>query len=231
MRLAVRLMLVLGLVIAGWLGWRWLDAHPQHNPYAPLRLDQPVGWATAGKLTAMVEASGQCRAMLRDGGVRFSSSPAIGSGACRLDDRTRLDAGAVRLRPDQPHSTCAVAAGLILWQRRVVAPAAERHLGQRVTAFEHMGTTNCRSIAGSSRMSEHATGNAFDISAFRLASGRRITLLAGWNGKADERAFLREVRNGACTIFGTTLSPDFNAAHHDHFHFDMADREFGAVCQ
>lgn len=228
---ALRLLLLLALIAGGWFGWRWLDAHPQHNPYAPLRLDHPVGWATAGKLTAMVEARDQCRAMLKDAAVRFSAAPAIGSGQCRLDDRTRLDERALRLRPDQPHSTCAVAAGMILWQREVVAPAAQRHLGQRVVGYDHMGTTNCRRIAGSSRMSEHASGNAVDIAAFRLASGRRITLIDGWNGKANERAFLRDVRDGACAIFGTTLSPDFNAAHRDHFHFDMADRTAGSLCR
>jgi hypothetical protein len=94
-----------------------------------------------------------------------------------------------------------------------------------------MGTTNCRRIAGGSRMSEHATGNAYDIAAFRLASGRRVSLIDGWAGKADEQAFLREVRNGACDIFATTLSPDFNTAHRDHFHLDMARREFGTVCR
>lgn len=231
MRQLGSLFVLLALVASALLGWRWLQAHPQHNPFAPLRLADPVGWATAGKLMAMVENANACRAILRDGSARFATEPAIGSGACRLDDRTRLDASSLRLRPNQPNSTCAVAAGMILWQREVVAPAAERHLGQRVASFEHMGTTNCRNIAGGGRMSEHATGNAFDISAFRLTSGRRITVIAGWQGKADEQAFLRAVRDGACDIFGTILSPDFNAAHRDHFHFDMAPREFGSVCR
>ncbi|MGB3930458.1 MAG: extensin family protein, partial [Sphingobium sp.] len=29
--------------------------------------------------------------------------------------------------------------------------------------------------------------------------------------------------------FSTVLSPDYNAAHHDHFHFDMGGR--GAFCR
>jgi len=33
--------------------------------------------------------------------------------------------------------------------------------------------------------------------------------------------FLRKVRDGACQVFLTTLSPDYNAQHHDHFHLDM----------
>ena len=35
-----------------------------------------------------------------------------------------------------PLTSCAVAAGLALWQRDVVAPAAARHLGQAVTRIE-----------------------------------------------------------------------------------------------
>lgn len=231
MKIAVRLILLLTLIGGAWFGWRWLERHPQHNPYAPLSLAHPIGWATTDKLTALVDTPFACRTILTEGGVRFAAEPPIGTGECRLNDRTRLDLSAMRLRPDQPNSTCAAAAGLILWQREIVAPAAQRHLGQRVISFEHMGTTNCRRIAGGSRMSEHATGNAYDIAAFRLASGRRVSLIDGWTGKADEQAFLRDIRNGACDIFGTTLSPDFNTAHRDHFHFDMARREFGTVCR
>jgi hypothetical protein len=36
------------------------------------------------------------------------------------------------------------------------------------------------------------------------------------------------VRDGACRIFGVTLSPEFNAAHANHFHFDMGAR---SVCR
>jgi hypothetical protein len=231
MTIAGRLLLLLLLIGGAVAGWRWLERHPQHNPFAPFNLAHPVGWATPDKLMALVEDYDTCRAMLRDGGARFTAAPAIGSGACRLTDRTRLDAASLRLRPDQPNSTCAMAAAMLLWQREVVAPAAERHLGQRVVSLEHLGTTSCRTIAGRERMSEHATGNAFDIAAFRLASGRRITLIGGWSGRADEQAFLRAVRDGACGIFGTTLSPDFNAAHRDHFHFDMAQRDYGSICR
>nr|MBA3526869.1 extensin family protein [Sphingomonas sp.] len=37
-------------------------------------------------------------------------------------------------------------------------------------------------------------------------------------------AFLREVRDGACRLFPTVLSPDYNAAHRDHLHLDVANR-------
>lgn len=231
MKALTRLLLLLLVIVGAAAGWNWLGRHPQHNPFAPFDLAHPVGWATNSKLAAMVDTPESCHAALRAAGIGHRISPAIGSGECRLQDRTQIEAGSLRLSPNQPNSTCAVAAGLLLWQRTAVAPAAERHFGQRVATLEHLGTTNCRRIAGAQRLSEHASGNAFDISAFRLASGRRVDLVTGWQGKADEQAFLRDVRDGACRIFGTTLSPDFNAAHRDHFHFDMAQRDFGPICR
>jgi hypothetical protein len=39
------------------------------------------------------------------------------------------------------------------------------------------------------------------------------------------------VRDKACDAFGTVLSPDYNAAHADHFHLDQADRGYGAFCR
>jgi hypothetical protein len=32
-------------------------------------------------------------------------------------------------------------------------------------------------------------------------------------------------------MFGTVLSPEYNAAHADHFHLDQAARTFGGVCR
>jgi hypothetical protein len=62
---------------------------------------------------------------------------------------------------------------------------------------------------------------AIDIIAFTLADGRIISVLKDWNGSPDAQAFLRKVRDGACNIFSVTLSPDYNAAHRDHFHVDL----------
>ncbi len=44
-------------------------------------------------------------------------------------------------------------------------------------------------------------------------------------GKKRQALFaLREVRDGACDLFATVLSPDYNAAHRDHLHLDQAER-------
>ena len=93
-----------------------------------------------------------------------------------------------------------------------------------MTAYDQLGTYNCRRIAGHHAWSEHATADAIDIAGFQLDDGRRISVARDWKGDEASAAFLREVRDGACSLFATVLSPDYNAAHRDHLHLDQAER-------
>jgi hypothetical protein len=43
--------------------------------------------------------------------------------------------------------------------------------------------------------------------------------------------FLRAAHSAACKIFGTTLGPETNPAHKNHFHVDMAERSRGNYCE
>jgi hypothetical protein len=43
--------------------------------------------------------------------------------------------------------------------------------------------------------------------------------------------FLREAHTAACKIFGTTLGPETNLAHKNHFHLDMAERARSNYCE
>lgn len=42
--------------------------------------------------------------------------------------------------------------------------------------------------------------------------------------------FLKEAHAAACRIFGTTLGPEANNAHRNHFHVDMAPRKHKLIC-
>jgi len=42
--------------------------------------------------------------------------------------------------------------------------------------------------------------------------------------------FLHEVHDDACRTFGTTLGPEANEAHRNHFHVDMAERKYKKIC-
>ncbi|EJL25547.1 extensin family protein [Novosphingobium sp. AP12] len=216
-------------------GRSWLRDHPQHDPWTPLALDDPAGWATSRKLAALRGDAVQCRAFLDRSGITAMALPAAGEGACRRDDRKLLAAPAhfdVALRPGGAQATCAIDAGLAWWLRHGVQPAAEAALGSRVVGIQYLGTANCRRIGGGDEgnWSEHATGNAIDIAGFVLADGRRISVLRDWDatGSSPEvSGFLHMVRDSACTSFSTVLSPDYNAAHANHLHLDQAKRSGG----
>ncbi|MFC0204948.1 extensin-like domain-containing protein [Novosphingobium soli] len=227
-------LLLLGCLLVG--ARAWLGDHPQHDPWKPLELSDPDGWATARKVAALRADRQACRGFLERSAIPFAALLPAGEGACRRDDRKRLSAPAhldVALRPGGAQATCAIDAGLARWLRHGVQPAAEATLGSRVVRIEHLGTANCRRIGGGEEgnWSEHARGNAIDIAGFVLADGRRISVLRDWtaSGASDvsASAFLHTVRDAACANFATVLSPDYNAAHANHLHLDQARRSAG----
>lgn len=226
-RRAILALIPLAAMIAG---WQWLQNHPEHNPMAPLDLNDPPGWATRTKLMNLRKDVTECRAVLERSNVAFTALEPAGEGACARPDRTQL--GDYPLSPDTPAVTCPVAAALEIWRRDTLEPAAEEIFQSKISRIEHLGAYSCRRMYGASegRWSEHATANAIDIAGFVLEDGRRISVLRDWPGDGPEARFLRAVRDGACTSFGTVLSPDYNAAHADHFHFDQDDRWTG-VCR
>lgn len=80
------------------------------------------------------------------------------------------------------------------------------------------------------RRSEHASAAAFDLAGFRLADGRRISVLDDWNNEQEPARgeFLKAVHRAACGYFGTVLGPDYNQPHENHFHLDTSS--FG-ICR
>jgi len=120
--------------------------------------------------------------------------------------------------------TCPLARQFARWSREAVQPAASQWLGSPVRRIETFGTYACRGVNGQAgaRLSEHAYANAVDVSAFVLADGRRVTVQEGWNGENERvRSFLRAVHQGGCRRFNIGLSPDSDAYHYNHMHFDM----------
>jgi hypothetical protein len=216
-----RALIWIGLFGAGLLAAHYL-APPRLLPWKPLVLADSPGFWTNWKLSVLAEAPQTCRQVLREGNVAFTPIADGQTGeACGFDNAMLANRVAIPLAPASPKLACPMVAGLDLWLRDVVQPAAKAHFGQTVKSVQHFGTYSCRNVAGTSRRSEHATANAMDIAAFTLADGRVISVLKDWSGKPDAQAFLREVRDGACDIFSVMLSPDYNAAHHDHFHVDL----------
>jgi hypothetical protein len=233
MRIARLLKILLSLAalgLAGLLVVGYARNHPQDMPWTALDLTQPIGAFTGRKLTGLRGDFERCQALLDKAGAAYTPLPPRSGGPhCGYDDAVRFAGGGaqrIAWRPADLGVSCPVAASLALWEWHFVQPAALEHFGSRVIAIDHFGSYSCRRLYGRSEgvWSEHATANAVDIAGFRLEDGSRISVLRDWEQDGPRRAFLREVRDGACRLYATVLSPDYNEAHRDHFHFDHAER-------
>ena len=204
-----------------------LKDRPQDLPWTALQLDQPVGYFTGRKLAALDGEYRQCRQLLDAANISYRPLPPTGNNRCQRNQNVNLlfsDANRIKFSPARLAPSCPVAAALAIWEDQVVQPAALRFFGQKVEAVKHLGSYSCRSIAGTDRWSEHATANAIDIASFTLPDSQQIILARDWDGDDPKAKFLRLVRDGSCDLFSTVLSPDYNAAHADHFHLDQAQR-------
>jgi len=205
-----------------------MKGRPQDLPWTALQLDEPVGLFTGRKLAGLTGNRATCVGLLRGAGLQFSETPPRKGGQCTVDDAVRLKSGQamLALAPNNVAPSCPVVAGLAMWQWQVVGPAAQRIFGTSVRQIDHYGSFSCRRLYGreTGGWSEHASANAIDVSGFTLADGQRIRVASDGAGQGKKAQFLRAVRDGACGLFSTVLSPDYNAEHHDHLHLDQAAR-------
>ena len=229
---------ILMLLAIGFALYAFLRNRPQDVPWTPLDLGQHTGLFTGRKLAALDTDFAECRALLDKAGVRYSALSPAGKGGCSYADGVRLHPGgpdAIAFSPSEQRMSCPVAAGLLMWQWNVLQPAAQRYFGSPVERILHYGSYSCRRLYGRATgpWSEHATADAIDVAGFVLKDGTRITVTGDWGGKGVKAQFLHTVRDGACGLFSTVLSPDYNRAHHDHLHLDQARRGAfgGRVCR
>jgi hypothetical protein len=152
-----------------------------------------------------------------------------GPGICGMTHPFRVSAiadGTISI--DKPVTVdCSMIPALEEWLADVVQPEAEAHFGVPVVGLEVFGAYSCRSVDDipGAQLSEHAFGNAIDVSGFKLADGREISIVRDWKKTdTEESAFLHEVHAGACGHFTTVLGPGADVYHYNHFHFDLAMR-------
>ncbi len=133
--------------------------------------------------------------------------------------------GPVTIKPTATLA-CPIVSELDRWLADTVQPSAMRWFGTRVAEIKQISAYSCRGMNGNphAHISEHAFGNALDISAFVLADGRRVSVKDGWRGMPEEQGFLRDVQSGACAHFTTVLAPGSNVHHYDHIHVDLMRR-------
>lgn len=166
----------------------------------------------------------QCHAALARDGIGFRALPdRTFAGGCSANGAVQLteigtpvtNLGAMR---------CPLARAFAGWVREAVQPEAGRRFASPVRRIESFGTYACRPVNGQAgaRLSEHGFANAVDVAAFVLADGRRISVLDDWTGASEQaRQFLRAVHRAGCRRFRVGLSPDSDAFHRNHLHFDL----------
>jgi hypothetical protein len=193
--------------------------------YRRAPIGQPVERPVRGTDPAALR---QCIAKLDNVVARYALLPdrTFGGGCSALGSVQLRDIGT--LVTNLGAMTCGLGYAFTVWVQSDLQVPAMGEFGSPVVKVETMGTYSCRNVNGAAtgKLSEHAYANAVDVAAFVLKDGRRISVLNGWNGDAREARFLRSVRASACRRFDTVLSPDYNAQHHDHLHFDMGRGPF-----
>lgn len=212
------------LVIGALLGVRMgrIEVPNDYNPWATLELSATPNWLTRFKLGRLSQDPQACLAVLHTAEFEFEPlRDRVTDVACGFHNAVRIDSA--RQITLEPFSlTCRAALSLALWERHVLQPKALEHFGEHVMRIDHFGSYSCRNVYGrpQATRSRHATAEALDLAGFRLISGQQISVVRDWDGEDSKAMFLGEIRDGACKFFDAVLSPNYNAAHHDHFHFD-----------
>ena len=125
--------------------------------------------------------------------------------------------------------SCPFAEALAQWLRDDVAAAMLGDAGQ-LASIETAGAYDCRSRnrVTDGRLSEHATGNALDISAFVTDRAQRFEIAR----QAAAPGFFQSLKQSACQRFMTVLGPGSDGFHETHVHLDLQARANGShVCQ
>ena len=219
------LLIVFILVAVATVGYRWLPSH--YNPFTPLSLDDPPGPITQYKLRRLTpEACASLLSQANQKALIRTQPVADSAGACPLHNVVRVrDFGPVGLNSSFLAS-CPLALSSALFVSQQARPLTRTWTGSELVRIEHLGSYACRNIyhRPDARRSEHATAEALDISAFRLANGERVTILHGWRSTKTQ-PWLQALLTASCGYYGNGLGPEYNAAHANHFHLGM--RGFG----
>jgi hypothetical protein len=224
-------LLLLGLLIYILRPWEAIPA--AWNPWEPLSVEHQLTPVSRWKLSQLKNSPEACSAVLSsapDEALRYTSledyTPVAG---CPLQNVVRIDHSDVAF--SSPFTiSCPWAVAWVMFERNELQRLALTHLDSRVDRIDHYGSFACRNVYNrkEGRRSQHATASAFDIAAFRLANGERVSVLDHWAAPEDsvKATFLRAFQDSACDYFGTVLGPDYNQAHANHFHLDTSNFGF-----
>jgi hypothetical protein len=106
--------------------------------------------------------------------------------------------------------------------------------------------TSAAANAGSKTAVDQQTANAVAVSQASLAGGlkpgkpemrqrdtgqKAAEAIVPEAPMSKKTQFLHDAHDTACRVFGTSLGPESNEAHRNHFHVDMAERKRTKICE
>jgi hypothetical protein len=169
-----------------------------------------------------------CRAELLKRQVEFTVPEHVAAtGQCAVANPVLVKSvttpgGKVKL-PEEPLLNCAFARQFTTWLSDIAASVVSEMAPARLHSLSTGPGYECRTRNGDSsgKISEHAFGNAIDISGITLVNRIRIEIPDVADPAAVHHRLLMALRLSACGYFTTVLGPGFNAAHASHYHFDL----------
>ncbi len=219
---------------------------PRPNPHrakaVPKTKDGDTAAARTGSATTPAETPASCREALAGIDIGYKPLPSIGSDSgCGIAAPIEVSSVAgLTLKPPAVIN-CAAARAMSDWITSSVQPAARKRLKTTVTEIHVAASYVCRrrNNASSGKLSEHAKGNAIDMSGFAFAKSDAVAVGGGWGdgllatiGLSKGGSFLDDIRQGACSHFTTVLGPGSDRYHGDHFHVDVIVRRGGyRICK
>lgn len=174
------------------------------------------------------EEMAACREQLAELGAKFTipDMPAA-EGQCKVVNPVRITeiatpAGTVKF-PGEPTLNCIFAKRFTSWVADIAAPVVKVHTGEALAAISTGPGYQCRNRNGdtTTKLSEHALGNAVDIASFNLPGKKNLPVSNVAKAENSESRWLMALRISACGYFTTVLGPGSNEAHAEHYHFDL----------
>lgn len=208
---------------------------PATQPETPLPPARPPELSGEAALALKVSAPDDtaCLRRLERLGARFEAMAPLVNGQCSAPRPLSVTALAdgVALEPAATLS-CRAAEALARWTTEVQVAARET-LDDGLKSLSLGGTYVCRgqNHDTDAKLSEHSFANAIDVMGYGFAKRASLKVTASPAG-SPEAAFLDRVRASACGFFRTVLGPGSDAAHGNHLHLDLRERNAGhRLCQ
>ncbi|MCI4680560.1 extensin family protein [Rhodoblastus acidophilus] len=207
---------------------------PPLPPPRPTELSPPPAPPPA-PVAERPENPAACDSWLASGEVEATRrAPIAGPNGCGVEAPVALDAVILpdkRRVPIEPPPVlrCDFAAEAARWIAQDLVPSLEAG-GERVVRLAGVGGYECRTRdrQPGAPMSEHAHGDAIDLTSVVFADGRVFSLAS----RANDLVLASKLRASACELFSTVLGPGADGAHESHVHFDLEPRRHGGkICE